>query len=235
MNETKVRAIVLGGIDYKEKDKLINLFTLEHGIVSVVFRGVKGANAKFKSAKEIFSFGDFIYTEGKSRVVISADIIENFYDIVKDIKKYYAGCAVLDTIKTLLGQEEQNPQAFIATLKSLKLIVEGVDVYNVLNKFLITVCSTIGYKFNFDCCNNCGKDLLGVFFNLGYGDIVCHLCVSGDYVELEGDILNAMNQYLNTKFEDIASLNINQKTAKDIFKILSASIKYRFGKKISLM
>ena len=46
MNETKVRAIVLGGIDYKEKDKLINLFTLEHGIVSVVFRGVKASNAK---------------------------------------------------------------------------------------------------------------------------------------------------------------------------------------------
>ena len=65
MSETKVKAIVLGGIDYKEKDKLVNLFTLEKGIVTVVFKSVKSPNAKLKSAKEMFSFGDFIYVEGK--------------------------------------------------------------------------------------------------------------------------------------------------------------------------
>ena len=53
MSETKVKAIVLGGMDYKEKDKLINLFTLEKGIVTVVFKSVKNPNAKLKSAKEI--------------------------------------------------------------------------------------------------------------------------------------------------------------------------------------
>ena len=89
MNETKVKAIVIGSKDYKEKDKLVDLFTLECGIVTTLFKSVKNPNAKLKSAKEIFTFGDFIYIDGVFKTVTSADVISNFFDITKNINAYY--------------------------------------------------------------------------------------------------------------------------------------------------
>ena len=41
MASIKVRGIVLGGTNYKEKDKLIKLYTLEKGKMTVTMRGVR--------------------------------------------------------------------------------------------------------------------------------------------------------------------------------------------------
>ena len=81
MASTKVKAIVIGNTKLKEKDMLINLFTLEKGKMTVTMRGVRGDKAKLKSAKEIFCFGDFIVEEGKTNIVTAVDIIDNFYEI----------------------------------------------------------------------------------------------------------------------------------------------------------
>ena len=40
MAELTVKGIVLGGINYKEKDKLLNIFTLEKGLITCNLVGV---------------------------------------------------------------------------------------------------------------------------------------------------------------------------------------------------
>ena len=99
MASTKVKAIVIGGINIKEKDKLITIFSLERGKMVVSMKGVRGDKAKLKSAKEIFCFGDFLIEEGKnSSIVTGVDIIDNFYSLTSDVSKYYEGCALLDIV-----------------------------------------------------------------------------------------------------------------------------------------
>ena len=46
----KVTGVVISSKDYKEKDKLISLFTVEEGLVYASMRGVRGDKAKMKSA-----------------------------------------------------------------------------------------------------------------------------------------------------------------------------------------
>lgn len=234
MEETKVKAIVIGGIDYKEKDKLVNLFTLEQGIQTVVFKGVKSANAKLKSAKELFSFGDFIYTGGNNKVVTSADIIQSFYGLTKNLKKYYTGCAILDIIKTVLPEGEQNPQLFVITLKCLGLLLQDeVDNYMVLNKFLISIFKGVGYSFDVNFCNNCGEKLRERrFINLMHGDVTCSLCRAGSFIQLSMPVASALRLISNTDEDKLTTLKIQRETLISTFNILSANFEYRFNKKI---
>ncbi len=145
MASTKVKAVVIGGVNVKEKDKLISLYTLEKGKMSVSMKGVRGDKAKLKSAKEIFSFGDFVVEEGRStNIVIGADIIDNFYDLSKDIDKYYEGCAILDIVSKT--QSEPNPQIFIEVVKALKtLCYDNVKKYYVIDKFLLSLFYNMGF------------------------------------------------------------------------------------------
>ena len=87
---TKVKAIVLKAIDYKEKDKLLTLFTLEQGKLICSMRGVKAPNAKLKFAKETFCFGEFIIENTKgNNIVTQVEIIDNFFEITQNIDKFY--------------------------------------------------------------------------------------------------------------------------------------------------
>ena len=109
---TKVKALVLGGTNVKEKDKLITLFTLENGKISASMKGVRGDKAKLKSAKEPFCFGDFIIEEGKAGYIITTvDIIDNFFELTKNIDKYYEGCAILDIVNKIAI--EPDPKLFV--------------------------------------------------------------------------------------------------------------------------
>ncbi|MBQ0098986.1 MAG: recombination protein O N-terminal domain-containing protein, partial [Firmicutes bacterium] len=44
--EEKLSGIVVSSISYGENDKILNIFTLEKGIVSAKIKGVKKAGAK---------------------------------------------------------------------------------------------------------------------------------------------------------------------------------------------
>ena len=59
--EEKLSGIVLGGVNYGENDKIINVFTLEKGVVSAKIKGVKKAGAKLKFASEPFCFAEFVF------------------------------------------------------------------------------------------------------------------------------------------------------------------------------
>ena len=66
MASTKVKAIVLRAANVKDKDKFLQLYSLEQGRITVSMRGVRGDKAKLKSAKEIFCFGEFVIETAKN-------------------------------------------------------------------------------------------------------------------------------------------------------------------------
>lgn len=237
MSETKVKAIVLGGTDYKEKDKLITLFTLEQGIVSVVFRGVKNANAKLKSAKEMFSFGDFILAGEKFKTVISADIIDNFFDITKDIKKYYVACAIIDIIKSVLPVGEINSKLFVNALKCFKMLAyESIDGFNIINKFLVDTFEDFGYKFDLNVCNNCGAEFINHrYMNINYGDITCINCRVGNFIELTKPVYSALRLFAISPLEKIGTIKIAKEVNYNVFEVLSLNFYNRFNKKLTLI
>lgn len=236
MEETKVKAIVLGGRDYKEKDKLVDLFTLEQGIVSVLFKSVKSANAKLKSAKEMFSFGDFIYATGKFNVVTSAEIIDTFYGITKDIKKYYTACMILEIIKNVLPVGEQNVNLFLETLKALKTVAyDNADNLTIINKFLVVVFEGLGYKFALNTCNTCGCKFMNYrYMNLEYGDITCHNCKTLNSVEISVGEYSALRLISITEFEKLSTLKLNGEVLNKLFNLLCMNFEHRFNKKLEL-
>lgn len=234
--EVKTKAIVIGSKDYKEKDKLVTLFSLEEGVITVTFKGVKNANAKLKSAKELFSFGDFIYIKGKTNTIISADILNSFYDITKNIKNYFVACNILKIIRTILPEGETSAELFIDTLKALNLLSENtVDSQKVICKFLISVFEGFGYSFNLNKCSSCGVAFLSQshrFMNLRYGDITCYNCRVGEVEELSNATYQALRLLSQTDYNSLNSLKISGNIMQDVYNILHKNYTFRFNQKL---
>ena len=233
MSSLKTKAIVLGNINLKEKDKLVDLFTLEYGRMAVSMKGVRGEKAKLKMAKEPFCFGEFVVENTKgNNIVTQVDIVDNFYDLTKDINKFYEGCALLDIIKNVATAQCES-EIFIETLKALKtLCYENVKKYYVFDKFLIKLTEILGYSFINEKCSSCGATMKIVYFDLTKGMFVCPNCKTEASFKVGLDAFKGIDNLSQTQYEKLPTLNLPANAEKEILKILALNLEWRAGLKI---
>lgn len=180
--EEKLSGIVLGGISYGESDKILKIFTLEKGTVSARIKGVKKAGAKLKFASEPFCFAEFVFSCSlNKRTVIGASLIDSFYPIREDIKRYFAGGAILEFIKKFFKEEIVSQEIFLITMNALKELAYGnTDEVKTLATFLVKGLNVAGFGLNLFGCRECGKEFTGrVYFDAGLGGFLCEDCFSG--------------------------------------------------------
>ena len=148
--EEKLSGIVLGGVNVSENDKILSIFTLEQGTVSAKIKGVKKAGAKLKFASEPFCFAEFIFLDKNGfKTVINASLIDSFYPVREDIKKYYAGAVVLEFIKKFAKENIVSHELFMLALSTLKEIAYGEDYIFPTVIFLTEGLSLAGYALTF--------------------------------------------------------------------------------------
>lgn len=232
MASTKVKGIVLGGTNVKEKDKIIKLYTLEKGPMSVTLKGVRGDKAKYKAAKEIFCFGDFVIEEGKNySIVTSVDIIDNFYMLSNNIERYYEACAILDIVSKVAT--EPNTALFIEILEALKtLCYDEVGKYNVIDKFLISIFKAMGYNFITENCSSCGGKLGAKYLNLGIGEIVCPACKKTNSLPISDACFNALKILSNTEYDKLPTINFSLLIGNQVHYLLTTNYEWRTGYKV---
>lgn len=240
MAELTVKGIVLGGINYKEKDKLLNIFTLEKGLITCKLVGVLSSKAKLKSVKEPFCFAEFILSSKSNNenciyTITSAVIIESFYKLVEDIDKFYFGCAILEIIKKIAPVGVANEALFIESLKALKILAfEEIMPEIVLNKFLITIFEAMGYALSLDKCAVCGDNFVGKrYFNLDSGEIVCFSCRSYNWQEISNLTHACLRLIAQTPYENLKNLKLKKEGVASALNLLKNNFENRFETSLS--
>lgn len=231
MGEKKLKGVVISSKDYKEKDKLITIFSLEEGIVMASMKGVRGEKAKLKFAKEIFCFGEFVLENTKGlNVVTQVEIIDNFFGLTNDISKYYEASAIIDIVAKT-SCEQANPPLFISLLKSLKaLCYQSVEKKYVLCKFLIDAFQNLGYKFVTGKCASCGAILFDKkYFNLNFGEIVCPACRNDFCVAISESGYSALKLLNATEYDKLQTLKLCKGSEVEVLKLLEKNFEWRFG------
>lgn len=233
MASTKVKAVVIGGVDVKEKDRLVSLYTLERGNMAISMRGVRGEKAKLKFAKELFCFAEFLIEEGKTaKIVTAVDVIDDFRDIAKDIDRFFEACAIIDVVSKF--GEEANPALFIALVKSLKaLCYAGAPKYYVFNKFLIEFFKIMGWNFIGKVCSSCGATLGIKYLNLEVGELVCPACKNAFSLQINDECYNAIVSLNCADFDDISALALPEGSEMKVCKILVKNYEFRTGYKFT--
>lgn len=231
MASTKVKGVVIASKDYKEKDRLVTLYTLENGKLSCIMRGVRGEKAKLKSAKELFSFGEYIIENTKGfNIITQVEVIDSFFGLTKDLDKFYEGCAILDIVNKISSQES-DPQLFIELLKCLKtLCYDNVKRLYCVDKFLIRIFKELGYSFITDKCSSCKAGLSGKrYFNLDIGEMVCASCRNDTCQAVSDVCYSAMKLLSGMDYEKLSTLKIGGNGEVECFHLLEKNFEWRVG------
>ncbi|MFW6025980.1 MAG: DNA repair protein RecO [Candidatus Woesearchaeota archaeon] len=237
MSQIKIRAIVLNSFDYNEKDKVVELFSLEKGRVTAILKGVRGPKAKLKAGSQPFCFGEFIIIEKEKGFdkIINIDIEESFYKLSKDIELYYSASTLLEITKKCLMEEEPNKLIFVNLLKALNEIAyKNVEANFILLKYISGILKVTGYRFNYKKCNICKQGLLSNFyFDLNENCFMCKSCKTNNSIKVEKQVIDLLIKIEKTDITSLKQLNdYNTDTIKQALKILVNQFEFSFNTKL---
>ncbi len=194
--EEKQTGIVLGSINFSENDKILNIFTLEKGVVCAKIKGVKKAGAKLKFAAEPFCFAEYVFSKsGDKRTVIGASLIDSFYPVRENIEKYFCASAIVEFIKHFYKEEIVDEREFLLAIDALKKIAYSDNHLSALVNFLIFALKNFGYQLSLSDCFQCNDKLDGrIFFDYRIGAFLCENCTNEVAREINCDTLLALQK-----------------------------------------
>lgn len=147
--DTKVKGIIIKLIDYKDADKLAQIFSFDEGVITAKFVGVKKEKAKFKAVAQPFVFAEFVLSvKGEHKTVTSVEMIDSFDKLLLDYPRTMAGYVVLDIIRRLIPEGKPEQDIFLLTLSTLKKL-ETEDVNSTLIDYIIKFIDMQGMAIEF--------------------------------------------------------------------------------------
>lgn len=217
--DTKVKGIILKLNDYKEADKLASIFSLEQGVITANFRGVRKEKSKMKAFALPFTFAEFnINQTGVTRVVTSINVIDGFYGLTTKYSKTISGYILLDTIKTILPVEKPEADLFVLALNALKQI-ETQDEYLAVAQFIIKFIEFCGETLNFSQNNY-------VYLDRAIGDFVR----SPNFATTQID--KKVFMLLKTVNDGNLNIEANETTKKQALRLLNTILTIKFNVEI---
>lgn len=236
MEELTVTGIVLNAMPYKDKDKIIHIFTLELGVVSGILKGVASPNSKMKFAGQPFCFGKFDLVKSNDFYVVKGvDLIDTFFDITTDYDNFRFCNFMLEVCKVIMKPNIISESLFLAILKSLQAVVYNqINIKLVVCKYILRVLEIIGYKLNFDNCDNCGLKFVGdIKFDEYAGTFRCASCSGG--VVVSKQLFVSLKIVSNTDFDRLNSIKLNEECLSAMLDLLIQDLSQRINCKFKTL
>ena len=235
MTEKIIDAIVLKSQDFKDNDKIVYLFSPAEGKLSAVLKGVKKASAKLKFAGEPFCFAEFCCVKrGDMYTITNAYQKESFFELRQDITTFYCGVTALEIVSAFAMEGDPNPLLFVNLVKTLELLVQGVNPKIALVHFALAVLENFGQKPCFERCVVCGEKVTDAQFCFQEGGVVCKNCDSDYSISLDEGVRKVLVNISSLKHEKLSTYKINEMLANKTLYFLNDLFAKNFKKINSL-
>lgn len=150
----KTEALVLKYSDYKDKSKLVTLFTLSHGKLRCIAKGVRDIKSKWGGVLQSMAYVNVIFYFKENRtlhLLTSAEYVRIFKNIYDDHEKLKIGFRMLELIDKTTMESHENPELFNILIESLTNLDNATKNYvNLLFNFEFKIAKTLGFDINFD-------------------------------------------------------------------------------------
>jgi len=197
--QVKVKGVILKTMDYKEKDKLMWVFTEEFGKISVLCKGVRSQKSKFQSLVRPLLFGDFLVYKGKSLYSLNeGSIINAFSKLSTTLELLTYGSYFVELVDIVSVDGEPQELVYRNLVTALYLLEADVIDMEVLTlAYEIKLIGLTGFKV--------GKEM--VPFEMSQGAIK-----TAEFLQ-------------KTDFTKIHILKVDEKTKKELKSVTSFIIK----------
>ena len=123
-------AIVIGGKNLGEADRIVAFYTKEKGKVRAVAEGARRIRSRFSGSLELFAYGRLVYFERPNRTLHRINefaLMEPFRALREDLDLFVHGSYLLELIEVSMEEGEANEELFSLLFSALRLLNTGQE------------------------------------------------------------------------------------------------------------
>lgn len=200
--KTAFEGVVLSSISYKEKSKIVYLYT-PNGMESILVPNGASVSSNRLGFTTTLNRVSYSKTSSAYPKLIEYSVLEQFYDFHQDLEKIQIAMIMIQVIKAL---EEDAPHHRIYPfwIQCLNLLKKRNPLY-VLSLFLCKMLAVFGVRPEFESCVRCGNREI-VNFSIAEGGSLCRFCST--FSEENTELKNALRLLYNHKeYEKVLDLD----------------------------
>ena len=212
----KIKGIVIKEIAYKETSKIIEVFTEDEGIISIMAKGAKRIKSPLFSGSSYLSYGEFcIYQKNNISTLKSVDVINSFKNIMKDVVKISASSYIVSLV-TQVYKQNAKTGIYDLLLSGLIKINDGINTLGIVNIIETKLLVYLGLNLHLDNCAICGgNDIVNI--SLDYSGYLCSNCTKN---HLNPKALKLIKIYKTIDINKIDKLDVGDNLLFPINKFL---------------
>lgn len=217
---SEVEGIVLNTRDYGESSKILNVLTKEFGLIGIMAKGCKKLKSDIRCASERLSYAKFniYYKEDKLSTLVSADIINNFNNIKKDITKVSFASFLLELTEQVVKQTSDN-DIYNILINSLIKINDNFDPLIITNITELKYLDYLGVMPIIDGCSICGNTNSIATLSSSKGGYVCNNCLTNEKL-VSDKTIKLIRLFYYVDISKISKLEIGNLEKKEINEFL---------------
>ncbi|HCM90161.1 MAG TPA: DNA repair protein RecO [Vagococcus sp.] len=223
-HQEEVQALVLFSKNYREKDKLVKLFTESHGKKMFFVKNANRKNNPFQAAIQPYTKAVYIADiklEGLS-FLNNVKEIYPFKNIQQDIFISAYATYLLNLVDTAIEDGVYDPALYGFTLEALTLLEKNYDPEIITNIFEVQILERFGVKINWDRCAICGKTEGRFDFSSSYSGLLCesHFHMDERRSHFEMNAIHFIRLFSRINYKQISTIKLKPETKLSIRKTL---------------
>ena len=181
----KTEAIVLRSIRYGEADRILHLYTPDHGKMSAIAKGARRSRSRFGARLEPFFHIRVMLHQGRSdlHTVTGVDTIDPHAALRGSAASLDAAARACDAVARMFETDDPHPEVFALLTNELSLLAGGPGASGPANAlaFRLKLLLAAGIVPQLGACATCGERDHLAGFSAAAGGVVCSSCESASF------------------------------------------------------
>jgi len=223
----KTTGIILKRTNFREADRIITIYTKDHGKVRIIAKGVRKILSKLAGHLELFCVSNLMLAEGRNLDVLTgAEVKKCFFNLRQDLKATRSAYYIAEIIDRLTEEEEKHPQIY----SLLEEVLENLDTYDdklTLAYFEINFLVETGFKPELYHCLVCKDKIISNhnYFDFDAGGLVCDKCHK-DGMKISDEAIKLMRLLITKKLNHNKKIKATQKIITEVEKLTRNYLNY---------
>ncbi len=138
--------IVLARRNYGEADRILSVYTKNHGRISLIAKGIRRPKSRKRGHLEIFSYIRFQAATGRGLdLMTEAEVIDDFKEIRKNLKKVSLAYYFCEVVGKITHEGEVNERLFDLILENLEKLKSETELKKLRLDFILRLLILLGY------------------------------------------------------------------------------------------
>ncbi|MGD8732755.1 MAG: DNA repair protein RecO [Anaerolineales bacterium] len=234
----RAEGVVLRHMNLGEADRLLTIYTREHGKLRQIAKGVRRPQSKKAGHLNLFSRVSILAARGRELDVITqVEALDTYVGLRSDLDLVGRAAYAIELVDQFTVDGEASSGLYSLLTSTLERLSTGVDRISALRHFELRLLDYVGYRPELFRCNRCGVDIRpeDQFFSYETGGVLCPKCGPDEPYTRPISLasLKVLRHFQRSSYEHASQAKIRPAVHKELDRLMEGFFNYLLERRLN--